>query len=91
MVEVDEILEINGEQGKVCYKSNFDNKDYVCIGFLNGNKVEFKFFEVKEEDNKLLTREIDDLDTLKKLASDFMAQTVEMTGLTDDFLNVFDR
>ncbi len=95
MVEVDELLEIHDEVGKVCYKTSIDDKNYICVGFFREgneeNKLEFKFFETKEEDGKLLTREIVEPDILQKLISEFTVEILEKTGLEEDFLKVFDN
>jgi len=95
MVEVDDILVVQGETGKVCYKTTIDDKEYACIGFFNesteGNTLEFKFFELKIENDKILTKEIKDRYILQKLTSNFAVEILEKTGMEEDFLKVFDN
>lgn len=94
MLNLDELLEIKGRVGRVCFKKSLDGKDYICVAFMDDGekkKFEFKFYEVKMDGERVLTREVEDSETLQQIASDYIVNTIEKTGLTDDFLNVFDN
>jgi hypothetical protein len=94
MVNLDELLEIQGRVGKVCFKKEIDGIEYICVGFVIDEvkrKFEFKFYEVKYEDGRIFTKEVEDGEKLQKIASEYIVNTVEKTGLTDEFLNVFDN
>lgn len=95
MVEVDELLEINNEIGRVCYINNYNGKDYAWIAFIKeeneNNNFIFKVFELKKENDKILTKEIDDSEILQRIASDYTASIVEKHDIVDSFLGAFDE
>ncbi len=95
MVEVDDLLEIQGQTGKVCFKKEEDGNTYICVGFFavseGQNNFVFKYYEVQEQDGKIMTKEIENKDLLLKLSTDFLVNTVERTGTEEDFLKVFDN
>ena len=93
MLKVDELLEIKGEVGRVCYTTTYEDRDYAWIAFYDetNNSYIYKVFETKEENEKILTKEIEDTNILEKITSDYVANIVEKKGITDDFLAVYDE
>ena len=81
-MEVGYVIEVEGREGVVVHTTVMDGKDYALVTYEEGdNKISYKVFEVKYEDNDFYVNENKD----EELVSDILVEfTKEHTILGEE-------
>lgn len=56
-MEIGHVINVEGKEGTVVHTAVVEGGDYVLVTFEEGNKLEFKVFEVKYENNDFFVSE----------------------------------
>ena len=70
-MEVGHVIEVDGKEGVVIHTTKKDDKDYVLVTYDEGdNKISYKVFEVKYENNEFYVAEEEN----EELVSDILIE-----------------
>lgn len=75
MLNVGDLIPINGRQALVCFTSEYKDRHYINVCFEDND--EYKVYEVKLVDQDLDLKAVTDVELLKSLSAIWVAQELE--------------
>lgn len=79
-LNVTDIIEIGGEQATVCFKTTYNDENYICVAFEE-KQLRFEIYKYKYENDKLMVSKVVDEKELTPVMGIFLKEGINESGV----------
>ena len=79
-LEVADTIEIGGKQATVCFKTIYNDKNYICVAFEEG-QLRYEIYKYKIENDKLMVSKVTNEKELTPVMEIFVKEGIKESGV----------
>lgn len=93
-VDVGDIIEIGGKTAIVCFETNYNDENYICVAFEN-NVVEYDIYKWRFQNDRFQVAKVINEEELSNVLKVFLDESVRESDSPDElkglFAKIFER
>lgn len=90
MINVGDTLQIGGRNATVCYTTEYEGINYICVAFEE-DKIEYDLYKYKYDNEKLLVSNEIGEEEAKKVMEVFIKEGLDEYGLPEELESILDK
>ena len=88
MLQVGDVIEIGGQQASVCFHTNYNSRNYICVFFEE--KKEYAIYDYKIENDKLMVAKVEEEKEFIDVLKIFLDEAIKEYGIPKNLNPIID-